>query len=159
MSSLVLPKIDYCNSLFSGTSKTNIRSLQVLQNNAARLALKQKRQHEATPLLKELHWLPIEERIKYKVACLAYKCMEGSAPEYLTDLVTIYHPQRTLRSSCDEKRFKTPLVKLKAGEKCFSYSGPSVWNNLPIESRNAPSLEIFKRRLKTHLFGVAYGRV
>ena len=77
--------------------------LQQIQNFAARLVLLASRHHHATPLLEKLHWLPISERIKYKVACMCFSAINGSGPAYLSELLHVYTPSRTLRSSSDTR--------------------------------------------------------
>ena len=87
ISSLMFSNLDYCNSLLSGVSADQIRRLQVVQNNAARLVLGNKRSDRASPLLRELHWLPVRARIQYKLATFVYKCLQGSAPIYLQEFL------------------------------------------------------------------------
>ena len=96
VTSLVLSRLDYCNAVLAGTSKKFKSRLQVVQNNAARLILKST---SATPLLKELHWLPIAQRIDYKCALLCFKCIHGVAPHYLRESLNLYKPRRSLRST------------------------------------------------------------
>ena len=66
-----------------GAPNSVIQPLQKVQNFAARLILMAPRHHHSTPLLKKLHWLPISERIKYKVACMCFHAINGSGPTYL----------------------------------------------------------------------------
>ena len=80
VTSLVLLWLDYCNAVLAETSKKFQSRLQVVQNNAARLILKKKKSTSATLLLKELHWLPIAQRIDYKCALHCFKCIHGVAP-------------------------------------------------------------------------------
>ena len=150
--SLLFSKLDYCNSLLSNTAAENISRLQSIQNNAARLVMKKNRRDDAALLLYQLHWLPVCQRIRYKAASIVYKCVEESAPSYLQDLLSLQQHKRTLRSSSDPLLLKIPRTRLKAGEKSFSFFGPSTWNSLPYEIRNSPSLDTFKKQLKTFLF-------
>ena len=159
ISSLIFSKLDYCNSLLSGTSTSNIKSLQTIQNNAARLVAKKKREDEALPIMKDLHWLPVKERIDYKVATLVFKCLNNTAPSYLAELVEIYAPNRCLRSSFDKTILKTPKIRLKAGEKSFSWSGPTVWNKLPPKIREIQTIDSFKKNLKTLYFRQCYDQL
>ena len=101
VTSLVLSRLDYCNDVLAGTSKKFLSRLQVVQNNAARLILKKKNSTSATPLLKELHWLPIAQRIDYICALLCFKCIHGVAPHYLRETSNLYKPKRSLRSTED----------------------------------------------------------
>ena len=108
-------------------------------------------------MLKELHWLPVQYRIQYKIATLAFRHFEHSLPKYLSDKLTTYETSRNLRSSF-EKLLKVPPVSLKTfGERTFSYTAPRVWNSLPSSLRNAPTLLQFKTKLKTYLFLLAFG--
>ena len=89
-----------------GTPNSVIEPLLKIQNFASRLILLAPRQHRSTPLLEKLCWLPISERIKFKVACMCVSALNGSGPAYLSDLLHIYTPSRTLRSSSDTRMLK-----------------------------------------------------
>ena len=157
VTSLVLSRLDYCNSLLAGTTVENISRLQSIQNNAARLILKQKRYAHSLPILYELHWLPVKERIQYKIALFCYKCLSGAAPNYLSTFLEIYHPGRNLRSSSDKTIFKVPKMKYKScGERSFAYIGPKVWNALPSPLRSEGNIDTFKKNLKHYLFLTAH---
>ena len=154
MCSFVLPRLDYCNATLAGLPATQFACLQRIQNNAARLVLQKSKRQHATPFLKQLHWLPIQTRIDYKLATLAFRHFDGSLPQYLSSRLDIYQPSRSLRSSSD-RLLRVPRWKLKTfGYRSFSYQGPVVWNSLPTDLK-LPSLS-FKSRLKTHLFKKSY---
>ena len=149
----VLSRIDYCNSLLAGSPKCLLDKLQRLQNNAARLIFRSKKFDHVTPLLRPLHWLPISERIDYKLSTMAFSVVNESSPQYLSELLHIYTPSRQLRSSADAKLLKIPLYRHRtSGDRSFSFQAASVWNTLPISLRHSDSLESFKTGLKTHLF-------
>src|SRR5271157_4075638 len=86
-------------TILYGTSAHNIAKLQIVQNDLARAVLQLPRRASATQALKELHWLPVAQRIKHKVATLTYTVRHTSQPAYLQELITDYVPTRTLRSS------------------------------------------------------------
>ena len=95
--SLVTSRFDYANSLLYGLPNNTLQRLQRTQNNAARLVTKTKRREHITPVLKELHWLKINERIEFKVIILAHQALYGSAPDYLQAMINPYTPNRQLR--------------------------------------------------------------
>ena len=107
-----------------------------------------------SPLLeKTLHWLPISERIKYKVACMCFSAINGSGPACLSELLNVYTPSRTLRSSSDTRMLKIQQYKRKTyGFRTFSFFGPHIWNSLPQDLRHCSTLSSFKAKLKTILF-------
>ena len=153
VTSCVLSRLDYCNSLLIGSDQSVIQPMQKVQNAAARLVLKSSRHQPCTPLLRQLHWLPISERIRYKVACFCFNFFTGSSPSYLSELLQQYTPSRSLRSSTDtrllrHKRFK----RKKHGHRSFSCNAPELWNSLPKSVRHCPSAPSFKSKLKTYLF-------
>ena len=114
--------------------------------------VRRRRRDHVTPLLKELHWLPVKFRCQYKIATLAYRHFDGSLPPYLSSSLCTYEPSRSLRSS-NEKLLKIPKRKLKSfGHRSFSFMAPSLWNSLPATLRNVPTLSQFKSHLKTFLF-------
>ena len=88
--SFVLSRLDYCNATLAGLPATHIARLQRIQNNAARLVLQKSKRQHVTPLLKQLHWLPIQTRIDYKLATLAFRHFDGSLPQYLSSRLDIY---------------------------------------------------------------------
>ena len=99
--SLVISQLDYGNGLLYGVSDQLLDKLQRVQNVAARVVVKTSRYDHITPILKTLQWLPIRYRTEYKLLLLAFKALHHLAPSYLTDLLQLYHPTRTLRSSSD----------------------------------------------------------
>ena len=146
-------RLDYCNCLLMGTPNSVIQPLQKIQNFAARLVLLAPRHHHATPLLEKLHWLPISERIKYKVACMCFSAINGSGPAYLSELLHVYTPSRTLRSSSDTRMLEIQQYKRKThGFRTFSCFGPHIWNSIPQDLRHCATLSSFKAKLKTFLF-------
>ena len=92
-------KLEYCNSLLTGLPKYLIKRLKSVQNAAARLVSGSKKQDHITPILHELHWVPVEKRITYKTLLITFKCLGNLAPSYLSDLIIQYKPTQTLRSS------------------------------------------------------------
>ena len=92
MCSLVLLKLDYCNSLLSGSPQYLIQVLQKLQNTAAHITLKVPRVEQTSPLLCSFHWLSIKKRIKHKVCSICYSTLTGTTSKYMSELVNVYIP-------------------------------------------------------------------
>ena len=117
---------------------------------AARLVLRNK--HISTnESLSQLHWLPISKRIDFKIATLTYKLLNTQQPTYLRSLINYETPARQLRSSALHKLHQ-PSVRRTIGQRAFSSASPSVYNAIPITIRSAPSIDSFKRQLKTFYF-------
>lgn len=152
----VLSRLDYCNSILYGISNDLLNRLQRIQNAAARVISGKRKYDHISDTLKELHWLPIRQRISYKLALITYKCLHGVGPVYLSELLVRKTHARDLRSSkCS--LLVVPRTALKsAGDRSFSAAAPSVWNGLPPRIRSAKTLVLFKKELKTHLFREAY---
>ena len=154
----VLSKLDYCNSLLANCPQNLLDKLQKVQNAAVRLIFQVKKTEHITPLMKKLHWLPIHQRIKYKLACHCYNFFNGTAPSYFSDLLTVYSPSRTLRTSSDTKLLCIPRINsVTYGKRSFSFAAPSLWNSLPMSIRHSLSISSFRRSLKTYLFVEHYG--
>ena len=149
---LVLSRLDTCNSLLGGLPSNLLQRLQQVQDMCARIIMVSNKRDHVTPLMKELHWLPIKCRINYKLLLLTFKCLHQLAPQYLADLLTIYEPGRSLRSSntlsLTERKARTKTY----GERTFSYMAPRLWNALPSSLRQCQSITNFKTKLKTYLF-------
>ena len=112
-----------------------------------------------TSALQKLHWLPVPQRITFKLCVLVFLCLHNQAPPYLSSLlVSSVLPGRSSLRSSHNFELIVPRTKLKVSERAFSVSAPRAWNSLPVSVRSLQSLPQFKRALKTHLFSVAYGR-
>uniref|UniRef100_A0A8C2CFE3 Complement component 5 n=1 Tax=Cyprinus carpio TaxID=7962 RepID=A0A8C2CFE3_CYPCA len=153
---LITSRLDYCNSLYFGISKSQTARLQIVQNAAARFLKGKRKFDHATPLLRSLHWLPINFRIDFKILLLVFESLNDLASSYLSDLLHPYLPTRGLRSK-DKFLLQIPTTRLKSrGNRAFEVAGPTLWNKLPLHIRSASTLSEFKSCLKTYLFSVAF---
>ncbi|XP_056887154.1 uncharacterized protein LOC130524745 [Takifugu flavidus] len=152
----VTVRLDYCNSLSSGCPNNSLRSLQLIQNAAARVLTGIDKRDHITPVLASLHWLPVKFRIIFKTLLLTYKVLRGLAPSYLEELVIPYQPNRPLRSQNAGLLVVPRVFRSRMGGRAFSYQAPLLWNQLPVQVREADSIATLKIRLKTYLFEKAY---
>ena len=150
----VMSRLDNCNSLLYRTRQSFGQSVsrQSIQNSAARIVSRKRLHNHISPILNELHWLPVEKRITFKILILAYKCNQGVAPQYLLDIVKSYQPARNLRSSSINLLTPYSAITKGYGQRAFQYAIPKLWNSLPYHLRECQSFEQFKSKLKTYLF-------
>ena len=152
---LIQSKLDYCNSCLWGVNDNQLKRLQKVQNSAARIVTRTKKSDHITPVLRDLHWLPVEKRIEHKLLSIVYSCVEGTAPAYLQELVPKHAPSRPLRSS-SQSLLRVPSVdghkKKSQGARSFECVAPKLWNSLPQTLRDCRTKGSFKRQLKAFLF-------
>ena len=120
----------------------SLRKLQLAQNAAARILTKIRKFDHITPILKDLHWLPVRERINFKLLLLTWKAINGLAPSYISNLLVPYQPVRALCSS-DKHLPTVPRTSSTLGDHAFSVAAPIFWNSLPLDIRCCDSLQSF----------------
>ena len=154
---LIISKIDYCNALYAGCNQYAIKKLQSTMDYAVRFIYNiTDWSKDLTPFYKKAHILPIAFRIKYKICLLVHKALDGSSPEYIRNLLYLYHDEpskQSLRSFSDKRLLLRPSTQeSKITRKMFSYHAPIFWNELPFNLRHNKDTDKFKRDLKTHYF-------
>lgn len=153
---LVFSHIDYCNILLYGLPKCFIKKLQMVMNSAARVLCRIPKHEHISPTLKELHWLPVVYRIRFKMCVITFNALKGSGPCYIRDMLTIKQSGYRLRSSASIL-LEVPRMKHKTlGDRSFYSGAPREWNALPVHLRSLDNIADFKRGLKTHYFSIAY---
>ena len=124
-------------------------TLQSVQNAAARLITRTGRREHISPVLQELHWLPVRRRVDFKLATLMFKSLHGCAPSYLSDACkSAPEASRRLRSS-GAITCVIPWSRTHLGDRSFDVAGPRLWNKLPASLRSSDSLSQFRGQLKT----------
>ena len=107
-----------------------------------------------------LHWLPVCQRIEFKLGIIAFKCLHGDTPSYLTESLSkvAVNPALQVHRSATRDDLVVPRTRtVKMGPRSFRVSGPMLWNSLPLEIRyHEQTLESFKAKLKTYLFKKAF---
>nr|XP_060608896.1 uncharacterized protein LOC132760735 [Anolis sagrei ordinatus] len=162
---LVTSQIDYCNALYVGLPLKTVRKLQLVQRAAVRLLTGASYREHTTPLLCQLHWLPVQFRAQFNLFSsehnLTYKTLYGSGAVYLSERISLYVPPRSLRSS-GEALFSTPPLSqvrlVGTRSRAFSVVAPHLWNSFPGEIRASTSLLSFRRKVKTWLWDQAFGQ-
>ena len=156
---LVLSHLDYCNAVLAGLPASTLAPFRRVLHAAARTVMDLKPRDRVTPALREFHWLPVAERIQYKLCLLVHKSLLGHTPKYISDPLTSVAniPGRsTLRtSSCGN--LVVPRTRRRIGDRAFSFAAPRAWNRLPTELKLLRSTDSFRRDLKTFLFHSVYG--
>jgi hypothetical protein len=149
---LVVSRLDYANSLFAGLPASTIKPLKDTHHFAAKVITYRRKGESNTAALRELHWLPIEARVKFKVLTFVYKCLKGLSPKYLSSLIQVKNATRVTRGSA-RQNLVVPRVKYTTfAGRSFAVIGPQLWNNLPDAVRQSEDFSVFKSKLKTYLF-------
>ena len=152
----ITSKLDNLNSLLIKIPDCKVKRLQRIQNNAAKIVARISSHAHVSPVLKQLHWLPIPARIEYKVLLMTYKALNGLAPIYICELLNYKHNVRSLRSS-NKLLLMEPKMRLNTvGDRAFSSYAPRLWNVLPLHIKESKNIEAFKSALKTNLFKLHY---
>ena len=154
----VTSRVDYCNSLLYGLPASHLNKVQRVLNAAARLVCRAPCYCRITPLLYELHWLPVKQRISFKILLFVFEAIHGIAPMYLRELLSIKRSGNyNLRSSLHGLLLATPNYRSRVtGDRSFQVAAPALWNVLPCEICSVTDLGLFKCNLKMHLFRKAF---
>jgi hypothetical protein len=158
VSAFVFSRLDYCNAVLAGLPKSTTNTLQRVQNAAARLVLDLGPRDGVTSAMRQLHWLPVRYRVKYKLCVLMHAVVIHQSPAYITDVVTAtadIAARASLRSATS-LAYDVPRTRTEFGKRAFSVAGPKQWNKLPVSLRSVADTAKFKAELKTVLFRRAY---
>jgi len=142
-----------------GVSLSLTDRLQSVLNAAARLVFSARRSEHVTPLLRDLHWLKVPERIKFRLCVLTHRCLHGTAPPYLAETLqrtSDMSSRRHLRSAATPTLVVPSTRRSTLGDRAFPVAAARAWNSLPSSLRAVQSLTTFRRRLKTELFDSSF---
>ena len=144
------------NSTLFGLPNSQISRLQRIQNSAARLVSRSRNSSHITPILKRLHWVPVRERLEYKILSLVYKLKTNQAPTYMSEMMQNHIPTRAGLRSGNDHRFSEVRSRRSWGERSFSVAAPRLWNSLPTSIKSSSNFTSFHKCLKTYLMKKVY---
>ena len=159
--SFVITKLDFYCSVLAGVSGSLMQWLQSVLNAAARLVFSMRRSQHTTPLLHELHWLKVPERIQYRLCVLAFWCLHGLAPSYLSETLHLYtevDARRRLRSASTSTLVVPSTRRSTLGDRAFPVAAAHAWNSLLPSFQSTSSLASFYLHQKTRLFAASFPR-
>ena len=141
-------RLDWCNSLLLEYLQ---RKVQSVQNAAGRLLTSTRRRDHITPVLRQLHWLPVQRRVEFKIACLVHQSLASTAPTYLSADIRLIseHGRSHLRSS-SHRTLVVPRTRASFRDRSFAAAGPRLWNTLLSTIRQMSSYGQLTRHLKAH---------
>ena len=156
---LVTSKLDYGNALYFDISKSLIDKLQLVKNAAAHLVCGAIKYDHITQVLRALHWLPIEYRIEYKIILLCFKARHGLAPGYISDLLQLHRPARSLRSN-SLNLLEVPRTRRKTyGDRAFSAVALRLWNSSELKTLYGCSKKILRHTYSGRLINNDYAKL
>ena len=149
INALVFSRLFYCSSVWSNTAKKNVDKLQLVQNFAARIVANKRKYEHVTPILRSLNWLPVRDQLYFRDAVLAFKCMSGLAPVYLSDkLITRSTVSKRELETRNSQMLNIPLFRTATGQKTFYYRTVNIWNNLNNDIKLCIDVNSFRSKLR-----------
>ena len=127
-----------------------MRNIKTLFTFACRIVSGAKKHDHVKPLLKTLSWLPVKDQLNYRQSFMAFKCMTGHAPKYLTSQF-ITREQVSERTTWSRRKLNMSLFRTASGRRTFYYRTVKLWNNLEPSLKLSQSVQIFKRLLRNQL--------
>ena len=154
----VISRLDYCNSIYHALPNYKLKKMQNIFNRAARIIVGVSRRDRITPVLIQLHWLPIKARIVYKICLLTHVAIVTGKPKYISDILIRKQTATSAntRSVTDGRKLVEPRCCTNIGFRAFRSAAPRMYNKLPNNIIMIDNIPTFKKKLKTHLFSDAY---
>ena len=143
-----------------GLPDTQLNKYQAAMNAGARLIFGARGREHISHLLKQFHWLRMRQRIQFKIACLTWRCLNGSGPDYLVaDLQRTGTSirRRGLRSESSHDLIPPRVHNKSHGERAWPSAAPSVWNSLtPASLKTESNYLTFRKGVKSCLWTQSY---
>ena len=149
INALAFSRLFYCSSVWSNTAKKNVDKLQLVQNFAARIVANKRKYEHVTPILRSLNWLPVRDQLYFRDAVLAFKCMSGLAPVYLSDkLITRSTVSKRELDTRNSQMLNIPLFRTATGQKTFYYWTVNIWINSNDDIKLCIDVNSFRNKLR-----------
>jgi len=158
VTSFITSKIDNCNVALAGSPQRDFDRIQSVLNAAARLTA-DALEFDHCVMLVNLHWLRVPECIQYKLCVLVHRCLNGAAPQYLSELIqplSDVDSRRRLRSASTAEVLLPAMRRSTIADRANAFAGPRAWINLPVDLRLSGTFSTFKTHLKSHLFNTSF---
>ena len=152
LNSLIQPHFDYCNVVWGNCNKGLSEKLQRLQNRAARILVSASYDSNLDDLFRALGWRRLYYQRLEQKSILMYKTLHGMTPDYLRSRFVYRDNVSAYRLRNTENKLVLPQPRTDYLKRSFLYSGAQLWNNLPVDLRQASSLTDFKSKLSRHSF-------
>ena len=155
---LIVGRLDYCNALYYDLPACDLRKLQMVLKRSARLITGITRRERITPILIDLHWLPVKARIEFKICVLTFNAISTGKPKYFKKMLENPNVRSDVRIGHvrDHHRLYEPRYNKNIGKRSFKNCAPRLYNRLPSEIKDAKSTVVFRKKLKTYLFEKCY---
>ena len=135
---------------------TQLIAYKKIQNPAARIITRTSRSSHITPVLKSLHWLPVQYRINFKLYCITHRALSLEEPHYLNSLLINRLNSHSLRSSSFNPHTLPFFNKKSNGFRSLAHTAPFLLKHLPSNVRSATTYLSFRKSLKTYFFNQAF---
>ena len=156
---LVSCRLDYCNSLFRGLSWLIQHKFQSIQNTIPHTVRNPRKYAHVTPILKQLHWLPVKYHCMFKTAALVYKFSHSGSPFYFEPFLSLSSCSYSTRLSHPDHQYlsvppfhSSVFRSIKHLGHSFAFDAPMIWNEPPNDVRSTTSVASFRKKLKTDVF-------
>ena len=153
MNAFIFSRLYYCSTVWSNTTKENIKKLQLIQNFACRIVLGLKKYDHITEGLKSLNWLNVNDRLLVNDLLMVHKCIHDLTPSYLTGKF-VQRLKIHGRNTRGSGELDLPICRLKTGQRSFAFRGAKLYNNLPNEIKQISDVKKFKAKVCNYLLNL-----